>query len=385
MPAAIPKIKVNMLTDICSKSPEQLFKTSIVQQTAFWSEVKELMGVNSIALNFKINRSHLDNDHQSLGSIESDILVVVQQVDSLYSIAYVPYGPELEPREDLQGTFLEELSECLRSHLPKNCIMIRYDLCWESYWAKDSSFYDENGLWNGPPAHTTQELRFNMNTIGWNFRKAQGNILPSNTIYLDLHKEPSAMLDAMKPKTRYNIGLSERKGVTVRSIGIEQIDVWYALYQETAARNGIYLHDIEYFRAVLMAKANSTQSPAEVLLLVAEAESTPLAALFLVMTGSRGSYLYGASSSRGRNVMATYALQWAAIRIAREKGCTEYDMFGVAPRPEPSHPLYGLYRFKTGFGGNLFHSMGCWDYPLIGDMYTYYTSLELKGQGYHVS
>ncbi len=62
--------------------------------------------------------------------------------------------------------------------------------------------------------------------------------------------------------------------------------------------------------------------------------------------------------------MPTYALQWEAIKIAKEYGCTEYDMFGVSPGPDHSHPMYGLYQFKTGFGGELFHHLGCWDYLL---------------------
>jgi lipid II:glycine glycyltransferase (peptidoglycan interpeptide bridge formation enzyme) len=82
--------------------------------------------------------------------------------------------------------------------------------------------------------------------------------------------------------------------------------------------------------------------------------------------------------------MATYALQWEAIRTLKDAGCTEYDMFGVSPSPDPSHPMYGLYRFKSGFGGRLFHRMGCWDYPLDEDAYKVFSSGEMKAQGYHV-
>jgi lipid II:glycine glycyltransferase (peptidoglycan interpeptide bridge formation enzyme) len=71
------------------------------------------------------------------------------------------------------------------------------------------------------------------------------------------------------------------------------------------------------------------------------------------------------------------------MKIAKSKGCYEYDMFGVAPRPDPSHPLYGLYRFKTGFGGNLYHRMGSWDYPLSEDKYNFFRSVELNNQGFH--
>lgn len=59
-------------------------------------------------------------------------------------------------------------------------------------------------------------------------------------------------------------------------------------------------------------------------------------------------------------------------------------MFGVAPNPDPSHPLYGLYKFKSGFGGNIYHSMGCWDYPLNEEEYVRYLHTELTSKGYHL-
>ena len=66
------------------------------------------------------------------------MLIILHQIDRHHSVAYVPYGPELEPANELEGVFLEELSESLRSYLPQNCIVIRYDLCWESYLAADA-------------------------------------------------------------------------------------------------------------------------------------------------------------------------------------------------------------------------------------------------------
>lgn len=376
-----------MLTNIRSKGTEELYATPILQQTAFWSAVKRTLGAEAIAINFSSRRSGMysvsgkDSDYV----IKSDVLVILQQIDRNHSVAYVPYGPEIEPDDEFHGLFLEELSECLRSFLPKECILIRYDLCWESYWAKEKDYFDENGMWKGEPEIHTQELRFNFNTHNWNFKKACSNILPANTIYLDLTHDTDTLLKLMKPKTRYNIGLSKRKGVNVRSMGMEGIDIWYDLYKETAERNNILLNDIKYFNAVLTARTDNTSSPANVKLLVAEFKGKPLAAMFLVISGNRGSYLYGASSSQHRNLMATYALQWEAIMQSRNAGCTEYDMFGISPSPEPCHPLYGLYRFKSGFGGEIFHSLGCWDYPLNSEMYTLFRASELNSQGYHLS
>ncbi|NCB19262.1 MAG: peptidoglycan bridge formation glycyltransferase FemA/FemB family protein [Bacteroidia bacterium] len=374
-----------MIRNLAYKEINQVYSTPILQQTAFWSKVKENQGMSSIALNFRARKRELivDGDQES-GYLDSDILILLRKIDSRHSIAYVPYGPEVEPKDEKTGEFLEDLSEQLRSFLPKDCIMIRYDLAWRSLWASDTDYFDHEGNWLGPPERRLQELRFNIDTQHWNFRKAHSNILPANTVFLDLNRSEESILDRMKPKTRYNISLSYRNGVEITECGTESLGVWYELYRETALRNSFYLHSEEYFRIILEEKANDTESPAQVILLIARHNGLPLAAMFLVISDTRATYLYGASSSSKRNLMATYALQWRAISIARERGCVDYDMFGVAPYNDSSHPMHGLYRFKTGFGGEMHHAMGCWDYPLNEDLYSYFTAMEMNQQGYHV-
>lgn len=374
-----------MLSNVHKKEVEELYATPILQQTAFWSAVKKTLGTNTLAVNFNSSRYALYGATDDRSSVSSDLLIVMQQINRHHTVAYVPYGPELEPADEFQGMFLEELSESLRSHLPNNCILIRYDLCWESWWAKEKDHFDEQGIWKGEPDGPVQEFRFNFNTQHWNFKKAFSNILPANTVYLNLTYDTETLLKRMKPKTRYNIGLARRKGVTVKALGLDGINIWYELYKETAIRNHILLNDMKYFQAMLTARADDTRSPAEVSLLVAEKDGKNLAAMFLVITKNRGSYLYGASSSAERNLMATYALQWEAICRSKAAGCTEYDMFGISPSPDPQHPLYGLYKFKSGFGGEMYHSLGCWDYPLNDDLYTLFRASELNSQGYHVS
>lgn len=65
--------------------------------------------------------------------------------------------------------------------------------------------------------------------------------------------------------------------------------------------------------------------------------------------------------------------------------CREYDMFGIAPNPDPSHPMYGLFKFKQGFGGNIFHQLGCRDYLIDNDKYSYFAACEMNMQGYYSS
>ncbi|MFZ4263414.1 lipid II:glycine glycyltransferase FemX [Sphingobacterium sp. HJSM2_6] len=375
-----------MIADLQEKSIKDIYRTSIIQQTAYWSKVKLLQGVETSAYNFKVNLpdlglNHLEDESFFIG----DLLIILQKLDQDHCIAYVPYGPEIEPAEDCQGYFLEQLSEALRTSLPSSCFMIRYDLSWQSLWAKEEDCYDLYGNWLGAPEKRIQEIRVNYSTENWNLRKANTDILPSNTILMDLKKDTDNLLGNMKPKTRYNINLSTKKGVKIKSLGLESLSIWYELYRQTALRNNFFLHDMNYFKIVLTARANDTQSPADVYLLIAEVEDKPLAAMFLVVTGNRGTYLYGASASENRNYMATYALQWKAMQLAKEKGCTEYDFFGISPQADPAHPLYGLYRFKSGFGGQVVHRMGCWDYPLSPKKYAYYASMEFKNQSYHLS
>ncbi|ADY53966.1 Methicillin resistance protein [Pseudopedobacter saltans DSM 12145] len=374
----------DMSLTVSKKDLKEVFRTPIIQQTAFWSEVKKQQGFLPTAFDFKTENSFIFDEKSKYTYTHGDLLVLIQYINRTNYIAYVPYGPEIEPHEENQGKFLEELSEILRSYLPKGCILIRYDLAWKSHWAKEEDSFDETGQWLGPPEKKYQEFRLNFNTANWNLRKTNSDILPSNTIFLDLKKDQNELLGSMKPKTRYNINVSFRKGITVKAAGMDKLDVWYALYQETAVRNKITINNIDYFRTVLAARAEDSSSPAEVQLLIAEYNNVPLAAMFLVISGNRGTYLYGASSSSNRNLMATYALQWEAIRIARGRGCIEYDFFGVAPKADISHPLYGLYKFKTGFGGKIHHNLGCWDYPLDQDGYNHLLATEMHSQGYHL-
>ncbi len=364
------------------KQIQDAYSTPIVQQTTFWSIVKQRLGLHSCAFEFKVRNRDIYDGVGGYCATNADVIMYYQYLNREDYIAYVPYGPEIEPSESNQGVFLEELSEGLRSYLSGNCIAIRYDLNWQSHWCKDDD-YDEQGNWLGLPQKEFQEIKLNFGTCNHKLTKANSNILPSNTIVVNLHSSEEEILERMKPKTRYNIRLSERKGVEVRSAGEEGLSVWYRLYTETALRNGLYINDFSYFQTMFVSKMNCEDSDVNVQLLIAYWEGEPLAAMFLVLSAYRATYLYGASSSRNRNVMPTYALQWRAIQIAKRHNCLEYDMFGIAPTPDPSHPMFGLYKFKQGFGGEIYHQLGCWDYPLNDEKYSRMVSHELNMQGYY--
>ena len=373
---------LNMEIQIEPKQIIDAYSTPIVQQTSFWSKVKERLGLVSSAYEFKVRNRDIYEGVGGFSCTNADFILFFQYLNQEDYLAYVPYGPEVEPSENNQGAFLEELSEILKSYLPKNCIALRYDLNWESHWCKEEDF-DEDGTWIGLPKSEFQKIKLNYGTCNRNLRKANTNILPANTIVLDLTQKESDLLQRMKPKTRYNIKLALRKGVEVRSMGIEGLKIWYDLYHETALRNGLFINDYLYFETMFASKMEGEDNEVKVQLLVAYYDGIPLSAMFLVLSSYRATYLYGASSSQMRNVMSTYALQWKAIQIAKANNCFEYDMFGIAPSPNPSHPMYGLYKFKQGFGGEIYHQLGCWDYPIEEDKYNYFSACEMNMQGYY--
>jgi lipid II:glycine glycyltransferase (peptidoglycan interpeptide bridge formation enzyme) len=170
----------------------------------------------------------------------------------------------------------------------------------------------------------------------------------------------------MKNKCRYNIGLAERKGVTISRPGEQGLDAFYRLLEETARRDGIAVHGIEYYRGLFESARDycpSAGTPGqEIRLYLASHNGDALAAVMVLVRGKDAVYLYGASSNSRRNLMAPHALQWRAMLDAKECGCAQYDLFGIPPNEDPAHPMAGLYRFKTGFGGRIIHRPGCWDY-----------------------
>lgn len=100
---------------------------------------------------------------------------------------------------------------------------------------------------------------------------------------------------------------------------------------------------MRYFESVFASRMQCPDPEVSVKLLMAFHEEKPLAAMFLILSAHRVTYLYGASATEGRHLMPTYALQWCAMQTARRADCSEYDLFGVAPNADPSHPIHGLY------------------------------------------
>lgn len=211
----------------------------------------------------------------------------------------------------------------------------------------------EPDLWDDEKPGT-----WNLELGTWNLelRTSPHNIQPPRTIIVDIKGSEDEILACMKQKTRYNIRLAEKKGVTVRTW--EDIESFHEMMLVTGGRDGFGVHSLEYYR-----HAYELLHPKQMgELLLAEYEGKPLAALFVARSGKRAYYLYGASTDEERNRMPTYLLQWEAMKWAKARGCKEYDLWGVPDEEEATleanfekqhDGLWGVYRFKRGFGGEL--------------------------------
>ena len=219
------------------------------------------------------------------------------------------------------------------------------------------------------------------------FRPSPQAVQPRRTILVDLEGPPEAVLERMKQKTRYNVRLAERKGVIVRAGDEGDLPAFYRLMEVTAERDRFAVHSEAYYAAAHRLFVPAGQGR----LLLAEHEGQLLAGLVALAFGDTACYMYGASSDEGRNLMPTYVLQWEAMRWAKERGCRLYDLWGVPDEEEAvleaqfadrSDGLWGVYRFKRGFGGRLVRTAGAWDLVYAPLRYRMYTlALRWLGRG----
>ena len=209
-----------------------------------------------------------------------------------------------------------------------------------------------------------------------------GTIQPRRTLIVDLAGGDDGVLARMKSKTRYNIRLARRKEVTVREGAETDIAAFHRLMTTTATRDRFSIHSLAYYQ-----QAHRLFVPRGwARLLLAEVEGEAVAALMAFALGRRAWYFYGASGESHREKMPNYLLQWEAMRWSRSVGCTEYDLWGVPDAeeqqleeefPHRGDGLWGVYRFKRGFGGQLVRTVGAWDRPLRPQPYRLYTAAVL--------
>ncbi|MCL2374336.1 MAG: peptidoglycan bridge formation glycyltransferase FemA/FemB family protein [Treponema sp.] len=301
-------------------------------QSGFWGSFKERFGWQAYAFNLE----WMD----ALAPCAS-LLVLRRFLAAGVSLAYIPWGPQLPAGFpscwQARCAALKELALALKEQLPADTAFIRFDPPWQIMAA------DAFAQQPMPP-----------------FVRAPADIQAPDTVLVDISTPMESVMERMKPKWRYNARLALKRGVVARRAGAQEISVFYDLLKETAQRDGIAIHGIGYYKTLL---ESGQCSGVDVRLYLAEYEGDALAGIVTLFRGQQAVYLYGASSDKKRPLMAAYALQVKAMEDARKAGCVDYDLFGIPPNDDPSHPMAGLYRFKTGFGGRIVHRPGSWDFP----------------------
>jgi peptidoglycan pentaglycine glycine transferase (the first glycine) len=202
---------------------------------------------------------------------------------------------------------------------------------------------------------------------GW--RPSAEQIQFRNTLRTDLRPDPDDILMEMKSKTRYNIRYASRKGVSVEAS--DDLALFYELYAETAARDEFLIRPFAYYRDAW----GSFTERGLAQLFIARYEDQPLAGVLPFRFGDTAWYMYGASRDLHRNLMPTYLLQWETMLWARDHGCTTYDWWGAPDELAESDPMWGVYRFKSGFAAEFVEQIGAWDYPTSDLLYRLYTTL----------
>lgn len=323
-----------------------------ILQTSGWGQLKERHG-------WRCARACLQD---SRGQLLSTILLLTRRLPyGLGRIAYVPHGPVVNwdnlnlARETLRATI--QLARAQRAF----AVVIEPDLL--------DTAYDRRQL--------TQ----------YGLRPLPFDVQPRRTIWVNLDVDEEVdLLAAMKPKTRYNIGLARRRGVIVRDGNSKDAPLFYQLLRATASRDQFNIFPQRYYQDFL----DIFLSDEAARLLIAEHEGEPLAAVIVSSVGQRATYLYGGSSNHKRELMPTYLLQWEAMRWARSRGCNTYDLWGVpdedvdqleAQFEQRNDGLWGVYRFKRGFGGQVVRYIGAWVAVLSPIRWWLY----LKAQSLHKS
>ena len=184
-----------------------------------------------------------------------------------------------------------------------------------------------------------------------NFRE---EIQPRYVFRLDIkNKTEDEIFAGFHSKTRYNVRLAIKKGVEVKEGTREDLKDFHKIMVETGARDGFIIRPLSYFE-----KMYDEMAPEHMKLLMAYHDGKPISGVIPIFYGNKTWYLYGASSNEHRNLMPNYLLQWEMIKMALARKDDIYDFRGVSGVVDESHPQYGLYRFKKGFGATFTEFIG---------------------------
>ena len=324
-------------------------------QTWQWGEVKSQFGWVPHPLVWR----------DSSGQVAAAALVLQRRMMNRVfamrlSVMYVPRGPLLDwSNIDLAEKVFQDLQSFAQK---KGAIFIKID----PDLPVGFGVPDEKDAVTNPVGGDIRNL---LKSFGWCFSDEQ--IQFRNTVEVDLRPDKEDMLMRMKSKTRYNIRLAARRGVTVRVGGQEDIDLLYQMYAHTSVRDDFLIRGQDYYEAVwrIFFKAGLAEP------LIAEVAGQAVGAVVIFRFAGRAWYIHGMSLDEHREKMFNYRLQWEAMVHAKAAGCHTYDMWGAPDTFNEQDPLWGVYRFKDGFGGRVVRTLGAWDFPTRPLIYRLYSQI----------
>ena len=323
----IPLNQKKVFDDFVARHPKGHFL-----QTSSWGMVKKTTGWEPRLL-------LLEEDGQPAGGIM--LLKRNIPLPGLHRcIYYAPRGPVIDVHDEKKCRMLFEAVK--RTAKKDGAIFLKID--------PDIPVQDEKFR------TILKNCGFHHNDTGMDFEGVQ----PGFVFRMDITPDEDTLLASMHSKTRYNIRLAQRKGVQVRLAETrEDLKTFYKVLTETAERDQFLIRGYSYFESIWEHMGKDGYAK---IFLVESPEGETIAGSLLMIIGDKSWYLYGASSNAHRNLMPNYLMQWSMIQWSREHHCTMYDFRGVSGDiTDESNPLYGLYRFKKGFGGELTEFIGDWD------------------------
>lgn len=343
------------------------FPQSHVLQTWEWGEIKSRHGWTPIYCLWMKKGDELRLMHRipdEEGLIWAAALVLRRDISGVgrafgVSVLYAPKGPLVS---DWQNVHLcsKVLGDLRRLAQQQGAILIKIDpdVCvGRGIPGSEDDQTDMVGL-------RVKEL---LERDGWLFSNEQVQF--RNTVLIDLRQSEEILLAQMKQKTRYNIRLALRKGVEIRVGSENDLDELYRMYAETAVRDGFVLREPSYYLDVWKTFLNADMAEP----LIACVDGKAVAAVIIFRFAKRAWYFYGMSLLEHREKMPNYLLQWEAMRRAKAYGCELYDFWGAPDEFNEDDPMWGVYRFKEGYGGVVTRFIGAWDFPIRKTLYGIYT------------
>lgn len=348
MRSGTEKAGFRMSSDLWNERIQDLPGASILQ-TSQWAEVKARGGWESL------DKEWLDEE----GKTQAAALILKKPLNigafhSGWSFLYIPRGPMLDWMDtDLRTRVLDDISKIARQ---EKAVFVKID-------PDVPVSYGEPGTEESQQAAEGQMLLQEYKKRGWIFSPQQ--IQFANSVWINVTADEGQLLSNMKQRTRYKIRLAQKKGVMVRRGTEADFPLCCQMYVETSARDGFLIRDTSYYLDVWQRFSHCGMLTP----LIAEVDGQACAAVMIFYFAKRAWYIYGMSRDLHRELMPNYLLQWEAIRLAKEKGCETYDLWGAPDHFNENDRMWGVYQFKRGLGGKVVNSPGAWDLPVNRPLY----------------